>query len=103
MRPGWTVEHASGVGLQGRSDREVFEWAQQRQAIVVTFDEDFADRRLFPVGEHCGVVRLRVWPTTVEETEQVLERLLASIPDEDMLGALIIIDSNRIRIRRRAK
>lgn len=32
-------------------------------SIIVTFDEDFADSRVYPAGCHAGVVRLRVWPT----------------------------------------
>jgi hypothetical protein len=62
-----------------RSDREVFDWAQARQAIIIIFDEDFADQRSFPVGGHHGVVRLRVWPTTIEETQDALERLLGEV------------------------
>jgi predicted nuclease of predicted toxin-antitoxin system len=103
MRPGWKVEHVSEVAMEGRSDREVFDWAQEHSAVVVTFDEDFADRRLFPLGEHCGVIRLRTWPTTVEDTKAGLERLLASVPDADIRGALVIIDNRKVRIRRRPR
>lgn len=101
LRPSWLVQHAADVGLAGRSDREVFEWAQARRAIIVTFDEDFADGRSFPVGEHHGVVRLRVWPTTVEETQTALERLLTEVPDHELSGALVIIGRTRIRVRPR--
>ena len=63
-KPSWDVHHASAVGLAGKSDREVFQWAQSQRAVIITFDEDFADRRSFPVGKHHRIVRLRVWPTT---------------------------------------
>lgn len=99
LRPAWTVRHVTEVGLEGRSDHEVFEWAQSSRAIIVTFDEDFADQRSFPVGGHHGIVRLRVWPTTVEEIRSALERLLREIPDADLRGALVIIDQVRIRVR----
>ncbi len=99
LRPLWNVQHATEVGLAGRSDREIFEWAQAHQAVIVTFDEDFADRRSFQVREHRGIVRLRVWPTTVEETQAAIERLLAEVPDRDLTGALVIIDRTRIRVR----
>jgi predicted nuclease of predicted toxin-antitoxin system len=102
-RAGWTVEHVSDLGMDGMSDRQVFDRAQQSGAIVITFDEDFADRRLFPVGEHCGVIRLRVWPTTIEATKAALDRLLTSVPDVDLRGALVIIDNSRIRIRRKRR
>ena len=103
LRPAWIVYHVKEIGLAGKRDREIFAWAQERQAIIITFDEDFADQRSFPVGEHHGVVRLRVWPTTIEETQDALERLLAEVPDNELLGALVIIDRARIRVRPRRR
>jgi len=99
LRPSWEVHHAAEVALAGRPDREIFAWAQAHQAIIVTFDEDFADQRSFPVGEHHGVIRLHVWPTTVEEAQDALGRLLAEIPDAELRGALVIIERGRIRVR----
>lgn len=99
MRPSWDVHHAADVGLAGKHDREVYEWAQARRAVIITFDEDFADRRSFPVREHHGIVRLRVWPTTVEETQAALERLLPEVPEGGLKGALVVIDRTGIRVR----
>lgn len=39
-------------------------------------------------------------PTTVENTEVALTRLFESVPDEDLMGALVIVDELKIRIRR---
>jgi hypothetical protein len=64
-----------------------------------TFDEDFADQRAFPVGQHYGIIRLRIWPTTIEETQQALERLFGETSDQDLRHALIIVDRTKIRIR----
>ena len=100
QRPQWTIYHTSDVELSGRPDEEIFAWAQSRQAVIVTFDEDFADQRSFPIRSHAGIIRLRVWPTTVEETQQALERLLAEVPDTELAQALVIVDREAIRIRR---
>ena len=99
-RAPWTIYHTSDVALSGRPDAEVFAWTQHRHAIIVTFDEDFADQRSFPMGSHAGIIRLRVWPTTIEETQDALERLLAEVPDAELAGALVIIDRDAIRVRR---
>ena len=99
-RPQWTIYHTSDVALSGRPDEEIFAWAQQRHAVIVTFDEDFADQRTFPTDSHSGIIRLRVWPTTIEETQDALERLLADVPDTELAGALVIIDREVIRVRR---
>src|SRR5437870_4649231 len=49
-----------GHRTQRASDRSIFEWAQQNHSMVITFDEDFADTRMFPIGSRAGVIRLRV-------------------------------------------
>jgi predicted nuclease of predicted toxin-antitoxin system len=99
-RAQWTIYHTSDVELSGRPDEDIFAWAQQRQAVILTFDEDFADQRSFPIGSHAGIIRLRVWPTSIEETQHALDRLLDTISDTELARALVIIDRETIRIRR---
>lgn len=99
QRPGWLIEHVNQIGLRGQPDRDIFLWAQANQAIVVTYDEDFADVRMFPLGSHWGIVRLRVWPTTVESTQAALQRLISLVPVEKLRGSLVIIDPSKIRLR----
>ena len=103
LRPQWRIWHTSEIHLNGRPDSEIFAWAQANRALIVTFDEDFADRRMFPLGEHHGVIRLRVWPTTIEETQSALHRLLECVPEEDLPGSLVIVDPHRIRVRKAAR
>ncbi len=101
--PAWDVRHVRDVGLRGASDQIIFEWAREHGAIVITFDEDFADTRMYPTGSHSGVIRLRVWPTTIEQIKEALDRLLSTVPDEALSRSLIIIDNLKIRIRRVAQ
>lgn len=98
--PGWDVRHVNELGFQGKSDELLFLWALENKAIIFTYDEDFADSRFYPLGSHHGVIRLRVWPTTIEEIEKALERLLLNIPPESWHNCLIIIDNQKIRIRK---
>lgn len=100
QRPGWTVRHVTELGFAGRDDAFVFQWAQQEAAIVITYDEDFADARYYPLGRHRGVVRLRVWPTTIEVTIAAMERLLGQLPASEWPNSLVIIDNRKIRVRR---
>ncbi|HYM11643.1 MAG TPA: hypothetical protein VEU62_12980 [Bryobacterales bacterium] len=46
---------------------------------------------------------LRVWPTTAEEAQSGLARLLETVQDEDWFESLIIVDANQIRVRKQAK
>ncbi|MEI8172362.1 MAG: DUF5615 family PIN-like protein [Deltaproteobacteria bacterium] len=98
--PYWTVRHVKDLGFEGQPDDFLYRWAQQEKAIVMTFDEDFADYRLYPLGSHCGVIRLRVWPTTIEKTIEALESLLRQLPAEEWKKSLIIIDNQKIRVRK---
>ncbi len=97
------VQHVNDVGLQGAADQIIFHWAQSNDSIVITFDEDFADARMYPAGSHAGVVRLRVWPTTIEITEAALARLFDSIAEEELQASLVIVDQAKVRIRRSAR
>ena len=102
-KPHWEVRHVNDVGLQGATDETIFNWAQRDGAIVITFDEDFADARMYPAGSHAGVVRLRVWPATIEVTEAALARLFDSVAEEELPGSLVIVDQAKIRVRRSAR
>ncbi len=98
-RPGWTVRHTAEVGQSTAADDEVAAWAAGVGAIIVTFDEDFADQRHYPVGSHPGVVRLRVRARAAEAIE-ALSRLLDQVNDDDLPGALVVIGQANIRVRR---
>ena len=99
-RPDWKVSIVQDAGLMGKPDADLFRWAQANGAIIITYDEDFADARLFPLGSHHGIIRLKVWPTTVEETKKALSRVFAHVPAGDLVGSLVIVDLARIRLRR---
>lgn len=102
-KPGWSVVHVNEVGLAAQRDEIIFEWAQKNDAVIVTFDGDFADQRSFAAAEHAGVVRLKVWPTTIEETIAGLQRLLEEVDDQEIRNSLVIIDRHKIRIRKVAR
>ena len=98
-QPHWDVWHVLDLGIRGGADPDVFKWAQDNECIIVSFDRDFADRRGFAAGENFGIVRLRVWPTTVEETTRALDRLFNELNPSDLEGALVIVGRSNIRVR----
>ena len=98
--PGWEILHVNELGFQGKPDEFIYLWAQKNVAIIVTYDEDFADSRYYPLGHHHGIIRLRVWPTTIEQTQSAMERLIADVSPITWRNCLIIIDNNKIRVRK---
>lgn len=98
--PGWQIQHVNELGFQGRPDEFLYLWAQDNGAIIVTYDEDFADSRFYPLGHHHGIVRLRVWPTSTEQTQDAMQRLIDDLPPSMWRNCLIIIDNRKIRVRK---
>ena len=99
FRPEWTVSHVTELGMAGAKDCAVFKFAQSSNAIIITFDEDFADSRFYSLGSHHGIIRLKVWPTTSELTQSALMHLFTSVTEERISNSLIIVDNLKIRIR----
>jgi predicted nuclease of predicted toxin-antitoxin system len=99
-KPDWQVQHVLEVGLEGRLDPDVFSWAQANECVFVTFDSDFGDIRNFARDPHHGIIRLRVRPTTMEQTQSALVRLMDQIEESELPGALVIIGPRTVRVRR---
>jgi predicted nuclease of predicted toxin-antitoxin system len=96
----WEVLNTLEVELQGSADHEVFQWAQDNRCVIVTFDRDFGDLRGLAAGQHHGIIHLRVRPTTSEEVQHALGRLLEQVSERELRGALVIVGRNNIRVRR---
>ena len=47
---GLKVAHVKQVGLDSADDEEIFDFALKNKWLIVTFDEDFADQRLYPLA-----------------------------------------------------
>lgn len=99
-RTDWTVHHASDLALGTATDEEIAEWAQAHDAFILTENGDFADRRTNPPGRLPGVIRLRVFPTTLEIQQEALERLFKEFSDADLVGSVAVVDRRKVRLIR---
>ena len=89
-------------GLRGKSDEEIFEFAQREKAVVLTGDMGFGNLLHFPVGTHFGIV-IAHFPNEVSTSElnnQIINRF-DILNEADFKGNLIILEPGRIRIRRK--
>lgn len=60
---------------------------------------DFDDIRLFPVGTHAGIIRLRLAEQAADALHPVLVSILDQLLDRDLSGKLVTASKNAIRIR----
>ncbi|MBI5025821.1 MAG: DUF5615 family PIN-like protein [Nitrospirae bacterium] len=99
---GYTVLDVRDCGLRGKSDDEVFRFAQKEKAIILTGDLGFGNILHFPVGSHFGIA-IAHFPNEVSTSElnnQII-KAFNTLTEADFNGNLIILEPSKIRIRRK--
>lgn len=95
--PEHSVEHIIELGVRSIVDTSVFEIAQQLDSVLITYDSDFSDLRVFPTRPHSGIVRLRAHTTDGATTIRILSRVIPQLEATDPKGHLFIADEKRTR------
>jgi len=85
--------------LGGNSDPKVFDAARAENRILVTFDLDFSDIRLYPPESHSGIWVLRAHTQSIENALALLRGALVVLGTEPAHGRLWFVEPERIRIR----
>lgn len=88
-------------GLRGSTDQEVYAFAQRNEAAIISGDKDFSNIVRFPLGEHYGIIVAR-FPSTLSPSVINVEifNALQGISPDEITGALIVVTSGKVRIRR---
>lgn len=84
--------------LGGSPDPRVFSFSQAEERILVTFDLDFSDLRVYPPAGHHGIWVLRPHTQSIENTLALLRSALRVLETEPPQGRLWIIEPERVRI-----
>jgi predicted nuclease of predicted toxin-antitoxin system len=90
-------------GLRGKNDEEIFAFAQENNAALVSDDLGFGNLLHFPVGSHSGII-IAHFPNEVSSTElnnQIIKAFM-NLTEADFKGNLIIIEPGKLRIRRKS-
>ena len=98
---GYVVLDVRDCGLRGKTDEEIFEYAQRQEAIILTADRGIGNMLRFPLGTHFGIVVVH-FPNEISTTDLNIQiwRALNALSEEDLLKNLVIIEPEKIRIRR---
>ena len=96
---GFCAEHIAQVSLRGAPDDQVFHYAQQQGAILVTRDKDFVDKRRFPSGTHYGIMFLRLKNWRRQNILRRLQEALAQLSGQSLQGKLVIVEEVKTRVR----
>src|SRR5262245_39742063 len=87
-------------GIAGAGDPAIAAHSATEGRILATFDLDFADIRHYPPSSHPGIVVFRLSSQDIESCRTAMAKLLAIVPDGDFAGNLVIVEEQRVRIRR---
>ena len=88
----WTGDLAQDPG-----DEEILAQAHTEQRVLITLDKDFGELAIRRGLPHSGIVRL----VNISARQQgaICQQVLTQYGDELMRGAILTVESGRIRIR----
>lgn len=87
--------------LAGHEDTEILTFATAHHRVLLTIDLDFGNIRHYPPEHHGGVIILRVRPATLAQVHTMLAEFLQTTSQEQLVNTLVVIDHNKIRVRRK--
>ena len=98
QQTGHDVHTVLAEQLGGNPDPRVFDASQAEERVLVTFDLDFSDLRVYPPASHHGIWVLRPHTQSIENTLALLRSALRVLEAEPPQGRLWIIEPERVRI-----
>lgn len=99
---GYEAFDVRDCGLKGKSDLEIYDFAQKEKAVILTGDMGFGNILQFNLGSHFGIV-VAHFPNEVSVNElnrQIIDAF-KTLAGSDFAGNLIVLEPGRIRIRRK--
>ena len=94
------VSTVTEEGLAGCDDPPVLQAATVEDRILMSFDKDFADIRVYPPGSHAGIVVFRLKDQRWKTLQTPARRFVSTGALKALRRGLAIVDENRVRFRR---
>ena len=85
------------------SDDKIFKLAKEQNRIIITRDTDFSNVLHYTPTSNLGIIVIRIRLISFEKIFSLVENLLKSISEKELLGSLIILRENRYRILKLSK
>ena len=93
---GFSVQDARDIGLQGKPDREIYQAAALRDAIIITRDKGFIFERSWMTEFTAGVIFVNLPDNTPAKVINAkITELLAQRLPISLLGAVTIVELRR--------
>lgn len=86
--------------LSGTSDDEIYRIACEENKAIITMDKDFSKVVRYPAKNCGGIILVKIYRRTVDETLNIFKSFFEKIKPEDIKENLIIMTPHGFRIRR---
>jgi predicted nuclease of predicted toxin-antitoxin system len=94
------VHTVAEENLSGKSDREIWEAAQQEERFLIKQNLDFSDLRRFTPGTHCGILLVRLRSpdrqSLIQRVREIFQREAAS----QWAACFVVATDRKLRIVR---
>lgn len=97
---GHDARTADDEGLLSQPDETVFAAARSEGRMLFTLDLHFADMRKYAPGTHPGIVLFRPRSKGILAVQTFVEGFVREQDLAALTGCLIVVDPDRVRVRR---
>lgn len=85
--------------LQGKHDKFLFEFAKEKEFIIITFDTDFLDILSYPLENTSGRIVLRYKSLKINEIIERTLKILKILENKNIKDSIVIISNNKVRTK----
>lgn len=88
-------------GISGTNDDNLYKICREEGRTIVTFDLDFANIIRYPANETAGIIVCRLRKKiSLDYIRRLCKTLVKIISENDLTGKLLIVEDEKIRIRK---
>lgn len=96
---GYRVSHVADLDLMAANDEQIYEYASNGNYTLISRDKDFGNLLEYALKD-AGIIIIRDLNLGAQELVDLFKAAWHEIDPSDVVGALIIIDRNKLRLRK---
>ena len=96
---GWDVLHTGDIGLSRATDRQILEYAQREERVIITLDSDFHTILALTNASAPSVIRIRLEGLRGHGLAHLIKKIWPRIEPQIKKGAMVTVTESGIRIR----
>ncbi len=96
---GLDVTDVRDVGLRGKADEVIYNYARRNKLVIITFDHEFA-YTFINKKDLIGLIIIRIHPQTLDAVNKTIENFFKKVKENDIEGKIIVVEKHRFRKRK---